>query len=209
MPGGLLSSPTPDRRLVLALAVAAVLAGCGQGRLPEGPLGARPENHDVVGEPVREGGAATIGFDGFFNGGPAPAVIDRLVIVSPRHIKLVGAYVTLGGPVGNWPTFPPSFPTSASGWHDNRYSVARWARRHIPAGAVIPPHQWAGITLGLHATAAHGSIAATDLYYHVGSAHYEWHGHIRMVLTSVNCRAPSSAPARNFCSYFSATHGSS
>jgi hypothetical protein len=184
---------------LLALITGAVVSGCGTGPLPEGPLGKNPENHDVVGQPVLSGGADTIGFDALFNPGPAPAVIDRLVIVSPRHIKLTGAYVTLGGPVGNWATFPPSFPTSASGRHENRYLISRWARRHIPAGAVIPPHQWAGIALGLHATAAHGSIAATDLYYHVGSAHYEWRGHIRIVLTSVNCRAPFSASAQNFC----------
>jgi len=54
-----------------------------------------------------------------------------------------------------------------------------------PAGAVIPPHQWAGIALGVKATSAHGSIAGIDLFYHVGSAHYEWHGHVRIVLTSI------------------------
>ena len=206
--GGLLSSPTPDRRPVrlpvaraamLALVLLAVLAGCG---LPEGPLGKRPENHQTVGEPVRQGGAATIGWDGFFNGGPAPAVIDRLVVVSPRHIKLIGAYVTIGGPVGNWVTFPPSFPRSARGRRESRYAISRWANRHKIAGAVIPPHRWAGIALGLEATSAHGSIAGIDVFYHVGDAHYEWHGHVRIVLTSVNCRAPSSAPARNFCSSY-------
>jgi len=203
-----LSSPLRNRLALLALLLA-VLTGCGQGKLPQGPLGSQPENHDTVGQPVQRGGADTIGFDGFYNGGNKPAVIDRLVIVSPRHIKLTGAYITLGGPIGNWPTFPPSFPTSPRARHDNRYAIWRWARRHAPAGAVIPPHQQAGIALGLAATAAHGSLARTDLYYHVGDAHYEWRGNIRIVLTSVDCRAPSSAPARNFCSYFSATQGRS
>jgi hypothetical protein len=201
--GGLLFSLTPDRRTrrvpaplspsraavlargLLALITLAVVSSCGSGQLPEGPLGKNPENHDTVGQPVRRGGADTIGFDAVFNGGSAPAVIDRLVIRSPRHIKLIGAYVTIGGPVGNWATFPPSFPRSASGRRENRYSISRWAHRHKPAGAVIPPHQWAGIALGLAATGAHGSIAGIDLFYHVGDAHYEWHGHIRIVLTSV------------------------
>lgn len=184
---------------MLALVLLAVLAGCGQGRLPEGPLGRFPENHDTVGQPLREGGADTIGFDALFNGGPAPAVIDRLVVVSPRHIKLIGAYVTIGGIVGNWPTFPPSFPRSASGRRENRYAISRWANRHKPAGAMIPPHRQAGIALGLEATNAHGSIAGIDLLYHVGCAHYEWHGHLRIVLTSVDCRAPFSASAQSFC----------
>jgi hypothetical protein len=148
---------------------------------------------------VPDGGADTIGFDSPFNGGRAPAVIDRLVVVSPRHIKLIGAYVTIGGPVGNWPTFPPSFPRSASGRRENRYSISRWANRHKTAGAIIPPHRWAGIALGLEVTSAHGSLSGLDLFYHVGSAHYEWHGHVRIVLTLVDCRAPVRASARTFC----------
>jgi hypothetical protein len=174
---------------------------CGQGQLHQGPLGSQPENHDTVGQPVQRGGADTIGFDGFYNGGTKPAVIDRVVIVSPRHINLIGAYVTIGGPIGNWTTFPPSFPTSAKGRHDNRYAIWRWARRHRAAGAVIPPHQQAGLALGLSATAAHGSLARTDVYYHVGNTHYEWRGSVRIVLTSVDCRAPSSASAQSFCRY--------
>jgi hypothetical protein len=202
--GGLLSSPTRNRLAVLALLLA-VLTGCGQGQLPQGPLGSQPENHDTVGQPVQRGGADTIGFDGFYNGGTKPAVIDRVVIVSPRHINLIGAYVTIGGPIGNWTTFPPSFPTSAKGRHDNRYAIWRWARRHRAAGAVIPPHQQAGLALGLSATAAHGSLARTDVYYHVGNTHYEWRGSVRIVLTSVDCRAPSSASAQSFCRYVERT----
>jgi hypothetical protein len=83
-----------------ALILAALLAGCTQSslaQLPVGPLGSRPENHDTVGTPARRGQSATVGQDGLFNGGAKPAVIDRLVIVSPRHIRLVGAYVTIGG----------------------------------------------------------------------------------------------------------------
>src|SRR5262252_3480408 len=94
--GGPSSSPTRNRLVVLVLLLA-VLTGCGQGQLPQGPLGSQPENHDTVGQPVLRGGADTIGFDGFYNGGTKPAVIDRLVIVSPRHVRLIGAYITLGG----------------------------------------------------------------------------------------------------------------
>jgi hypothetical protein len=93
-----------------------------------------PENHVVAGEPVVWGISDTMSVDALFKGGPAPAVIDRLVLVSPRHIRLTGAYVTIGGPVGNWPTFRPSFPQSASGRHDNRFVIKRWAIRHKPAG---------------------------------------------------------------------------
>jgi hypothetical protein len=167
----------------LALITGAVVSGCGSG-LPEGPLGKVPENHVVVGQPVRHGGADTIGIDAVFNSGSAPAVIDRLVLRSPRHIKLTGAYVTIGGVIGNWPTFPPAI-ASARKRPALAHAISAWAHRHKPAGGVIPPHQWAGIALGLEATSTHGSIAGIDLFYHVGSAHYEWHGHVRVVLTSI------------------------
>lgn len=170
---------------LLAMLIGAALAGCGAAQLPEGPLGKFPEHYDVAGQPVREGIADTIGLDLTFNGGLAPAVIDRLVLVSPRHIKLIGAYVTIGGIVGDWATFPPSFPTRSGARHDVRYAISAWAHRHKPAGAIIPPHRWAGIALGLEATSAHGSIAGIDLFYHVATAHYEWHGHIRLILTLV------------------------
>jgi hypothetical protein len=186
--------------VLVVIAGAAVLSGCqGPGQLPEGPLGKVPENHIVVGEPVVSGISDTIGFEAVFNGGSVPAVIDRLVLVSPRHIRLIGAFVTIGGPVGNWPTFPPSFPQTASGRHNNRYIIPRWANRRKPAGAIIPPHRWAGIALGLEATGAHGSIAGIDLLYHVGSAHYQWHGHMRIVLTLVHCQAPFSANTQWIC----------
>jgi hypothetical protein len=87
-------------RLGALILAAALLAGCTQSslaQLPVGPVGSRPENHDTVGTPARRGQAATVGQDGLFNGGAKPAVIDRRVIVSPRHIRLVGGYVTIGG----------------------------------------------------------------------------------------------------------------
>jgi hypothetical protein len=212
-----LSSPTPDhpgsraagpafawRKLALppgllaaALTALLVLSACGH-RLAEGPLGSRPENHTVAGEPVLLGGADTIGLDVVYNGGTAPAVISRLVLVSPRHIKLIGAYLTIGGPIGNWVTFPPVFP--ASDWNDV-YPIRWWADRHKPAGAVIPPHRWAGIALGLAVTgAARGSFAATDLFYSVGAAQYKWQSHIRIVLTRVDCHGPQiGVGKRAFC----------
>jgi hypothetical protein len=182
-----------SKRLAVLTLLLAVLTGCGQGQLPVGPL--QPENHVIVGQPVLRGGAITIGFDALYNKGAKPAVIDRVVIVSPRHIKLLGAYMVIGGVIGNWESFPPAIPA-----HGNPKSRL-WAARHRAVGAVIPPHKLGGLALGLAATAAHGSLAHTDVYYHVGNTHYEWRGTVRIVLTSVDCRKPSSKPARNFCRY--------
>ncbi|MGO9162758.1 MAG: hypothetical protein ACLP7J_19045 [Streptosporangiaceae bacterium] len=130
-----------------------------------------------------------MGVDSLYNGGNAPAVIDRLILVDPRHIKLVGAYITIGGSlVGNWETFPPparALYRAEPGVH--------WAGRHKPAGTIVPPHQWALVALGLEPTAAAGRIASIDLYYHVSTAHYEWQGHVAIGLT-VEPR-PTASPA--------------
>lgn len=178
-------------RLAAAITAAALVSACAPGQLPAGPLGARPENHGGVGQPELRGVPDTIGVDVMFNGGPRPAVIDRLVLVSPRHIKLVGAYVypAARGTFGGWPGFPPRYLRGRPG-SEYRGLVWAWAHRHIPAGAIIPPHQWAGVVLGLEATSARGSIASIDVFYHVGSARYEWQGHVRVVLTRVRDLVP-------------------
>ncbi|MGO9161219.1 MAG: hypothetical protein ACLP7J_10960 [Streptosporangiaceae bacterium] len=151
----------------------------GAGQLPEGPLGSRPENTGFQGDPARLGKPDTVGVDSLYNGGNVPAVIDRLILVSPRHIKLVGAYITIGGSlVGNWETFPP--PTRAL--YRSEPGV-HWAGRHRPAGTIVPGHQWALVALGLEPTAATGHIASIDIFYHVGTTRYEWHGHVAIGLT--------------------------
>jgi hypothetical protein len=188
--------------LPLLAVLAAMLSGCGLSHLPIGPLGTVAENDVVVGQPVPQGGADTIGDEVMFNGGSAPIVVDRLVLRSPRRIKLTGVYLTVGGPVGNWPTFPPSFPTGPRARYYDRYMIRAWAHRHKPAGTIIPPHTWAGVALGLEATSAHGSVAGVDVYYHVGRAQYEWHGKVQVVLTRVSCRPPISRPDRVFCHLF-------
>lgn len=164
---------------LLALITAAVVSGCGSG-LSEGPFGQKPENPTLVGQPVLIGGADTIGFDAVFNVGAAPAVIDRVVVRSPRHIKFLGAYVTVGNLIGDWTTFPPKITP-------RRGEFKTWVKRQKPGGAVIPSHNWGGIALGLAVTggAKKGSIEGINVFYHVGPGHYVWHGHIRIVLTSV------------------------
>ena len=162
---------------LLAVIAAVVVSGCGPG-LPEGPLSDKPENPTLVSQPMLRGGADTIGFDAVFNVGSAPAVIDRVVVRSPRHIKFIGAYVTVGGLIGNWAAFPPEIMPK-----DGEFKI--WVKRQKPAGAIIPPHSWAGIALGLAATSTKGSIDGINVFYHVGPARYEWHSHIRIVLTSV------------------------
>jgi hypothetical protein len=188
---------TRNRLAVLAVVLLAVLAGCGQGGLPAGPL--QPErNHLVIGQPVLSTGADTIGFDGLYNSGSQPAVIENIVIVSPRYIRFLGAYITPGTDLGSWPQFPPAIPAAGDP------KSAAWAASRKAAGAVIPSHKLGGLALGLAVTdsAAHGSLARTDVYYRVGRTQYEWRGNVKIVLTSVNCHAKRlTKPARTFCRY--------
>ena len=171
---------------MVAIAAAVLVSACAPGQLSVGPLGARPENQIVEGQPVQRGRADTITADVMYNGGRYPAVIDRLVLVSPRHIDLVGAYIcpAARGLVGNWAAFPPFFGNDRQR-AQIRGIIWAWAHRQEAVGAVIPPHQWAGITLGLEATAAQGSIARIDLFYNIGGVHYEYRGRTRIILTRV------------------------
>ncbi|MGO9081279.1 MAG: hypothetical protein ACLQDY_19940 [Streptosporangiaceae bacterium] len=171
---------------LLAVVTAAVLLFLlrpGTGQLTEGPLGSRPENPSAVGAPARLDQPDTVGVDSMYNAGPDPAVLDRLVLVSPRHIKLTGAYITLGDGgaiIGTVATFPPSASNL------RRYAPdVNWAGRHKPAGTIVAPHQWAAVALGLEPTAHIGRIASIDIYYHVGANRYEWLGHVAVVLTVV------------------------
>src|SRR6266851_311542 len=55
---------------------------------------------------------------------------------------------------------------------------------HVVAGQ--PVRQGMADTIGLDATYNGGPAPAViDLFYHVGSAYYEWRGHVRIVLTLV------------------------
>src|SRR5262249_38922888 len=162
--GGLLSSPTRNRLAVLAVLLA-VLTGCGQGQLPQGPLGSQPENHDTVGQPVLRGGAGTIGIRGVYNRGAQPAGRPQRLHPAPPSasspsppppISLTAANPPLADPSDNAPPSPPSFPPPPRPRQKNGSEIGGGPSPPPPAGAVIPPHQLAGLALGLSATAAHG-----------------------------------------------------
>jgi hypothetical protein len=145
---GPLSSPTRNRLAVLTLLLAG-LTGCGQGQLPQGPLGSQPENHDTVGQPVLRGGADTIGFDGFYNGGTKPAVIDRLVIVSPATSSSPARTSPSADPSATGRPSPRPFPpppghgtttdTPSGGGPDATRPPARSSRRTSRPGS---PSAW-------------------------------------------------------------------
>jgi hypothetical protein len=103
------------RRLLLGLLAAAILAAVlvavlrlSGSVLATGPLGP-PGNHDSNCLPGRpKNSVGTEGNQPVTNSGHDTIVIDRLVLASPHHLKLTGAYLVPGrGLVGTWLSFPP------------------------------------------------------------------------------------------------------
>ena len=160
---------------VIVAALAAVLAAACGGGLPQGPLGPT-EKASTACVPARVGQARTDGIDGAENTGRTTVVIDRIALASPRHIRLIGAYVVPGE---NWIGVAATFPPPASSIRPG----VNWSARHKPAGSRIPPGKWVGFVVGLapvsHATA---STAGLVVFYHVGSTQYQWRSRVRIVI---------------------------
>lgn len=150
---------------VLAAVLVVVVRSSGSV-LTIGPLGP-PGNHDsncLPGGPkVR---VDTEGNQNVTNSGHDTIVVDRLVLASPRHLKLTGAYLVPGqGLVGTWPSFPPP-----AGKVD-RY--VQWNRRERPAGARIPPGQTVNLVFGVEQTTnGPGSTAGIEVLYHDGGTRH-------------------------------------
>lgn len=169
-----MSRPARLTGWLIVAALAAVLAtACAA--LAQGPLGPT-ENVSTACVPARVGQARTDNMDGVKNTGRETAVIDRIALAPPRHIKITGAYVIPGE---HWIGWAATFPPTASSIPAN----VDWSGRHTAAGARVPPGKWAGFVVGLapvsHATA---STAGLIVFYHVGRAQYEWRSRVRIVL---------------------------
>ena len=72
-----------------------------------GPLGP-PGNYDTNCLPGKPFQAVTEGNQGVTNGGPDAIILDRMLLISPRHLRLTGAYVVpyTKNLVGSWLQFP-------------------------------------------------------------------------------------------------------
>jgi len=170
-----MSRPARLTRWLIVAALAAVLfTACAS--LVQGPLGPTENDSTACVPAAGVGQALTIGIDSAKNTGGTTLVIDRIALASPRHIRLTGAYVVPGeNLVGEEATFPP--PASEIP------ANVQWSRRHKPAGARLSPGQWSGFVVGLAPVSrATASTAGLVVFYHVGSAQYEWRSHVRIVI---------------------------
>lgn len=168
------------RSLVLALALAAALGGCG-GRSPASPAGPAGPAGPATGGPLSSGngigdpsppgsicapGGQTwaFGLDQFTNYGHTAVVLDRVVLVRPRNEQLVGSYAVPGDRVVGVVHWPPANPQTQPAWKD----------RQPVHGFRLAPGQSFNLVLGVAAIS--GSRRATSrgmlVYYHDSSGTY-------------------------------------
>src|SRR5438067_2447269 len=124
----------------------ALLAGCSASARhgpAAGPLG-YPDGANQSGlcQPDLHGQPETVATDDIRNNGHHTVVIDRLVLVRPRHLALVGSYIVPGQfAVGQWASFPPPARQLDMG--------VQWASRHVTTGALVLPGHWINPVIGL------------------------------------------------------------
>jgi hypothetical protein len=164
---------------LIPVAAAAAIVGYifvpGSASLGSGPLGP-PGNPDTACLPVSPGQADTEGLQNPTNNSGDTLVIDHVALASPQNITLVGAYIVPGtGLVGAWRGFPPP-----AGQLAKDVSLARWRRA---VGARVLPGQTIDVVVGLAPTSrATASTAGIEVFYHDGSAEYEWVCKLRVIL---------------------------
>jgi hypothetical protein len=167
----------------IALLAAAAVASCGGSR-PAGPF-AEPRDYSVQCQPLAGHKVTTFGDDSVRNYGKATAVIDKVTFVRPRHLRVlrIWAVPTTADLAGmSWGVPPPPRSYHLAGWH--------WNQRHLAKGARVPPA--AGkydrmnllVVVALTPGAQRGSMAAMDIWYHVGANAYRFRTSLGLVVVN-------------------------
>lgn len=147
----------------LAYGLALLLAACSSGGLSEnGPFGNFGQNSGTLCQWARPGGVLQDGFEEFNDTG-GTATIDKVVLVHPRHLRLLAAWVGEGdSPIGE---LGRGYPHPTKAW------------KHIP-GAVVHPNRGQeviNLVIVVKPSGKLGTATAIDMYYHVGETHYLLH----------------------------------
>jgi hypothetical protein len=148
----------------LACGLALLLAACGSGGLSDnGPFGNSGQNSGTLCYPVRPGGVVQDGFEEYYDTG-GTATIDKVVLVHPRHLRLVAAWVSeQNGPVAV--ALGGGYPHPTRTW------------QHAAGAVVHHTHGDEVITLVavVKLTGKLGTASAINMYYHIGGIHYLRH----------------------------------
>ena len=164
--------------VVLVLALASVLGGCGS----RGPVTYRPVRDDPVTDgPLSSGNGihdpsprSTIcapggqpwafGLDRFTNYGHATVILDQVVLLHPRNEHLVGSFAVPGDRVVGVVHWPPRNPQTQPAWNE----------RQPVRGFRLAPGKSFNMVLGV-AAIARGRRATSQgmqVYYHDSSGTY-------------------------------------
>ncbi len=169
-----------------ALALAAVLAGCGSSG--DGPLGPVEANGYACITQL-DHGILTNGWPFVQNSSTSPAVIDKVGLANSRGLQLLGALAvpTSEDFYGVQPGYPNNH-LALPGFH--------WAQRRNAVGDAIPHsppggHKWTDLLFVMRLTASGGHATGVDIWYHVGSTHY----HLRTVFGLYVVTCPSGSPS--------------
>jgi hypothetical protein len=144
----------------LACGLAILLAACStSGGYTDGPFGNDGGYSGTVCLPARPGGVVTDSFEDFNDTG-GTATVDKVVLVHPRHLRLVAVWVAeANGPVGK---FGRGYPKPGREW------------QHVP-GAVVRHtrgNQTISVVIVVKPSGRLGTATAVNLYYHSGGMHY-------------------------------------
>jgi hypothetical protein len=147
----------------LACGLALLLAACGSSGLSDnGPFGNFGQNSGSLCQWARPGGVLQDGFEQFNDTG-GTAVIDKVMLVHPRHLRLLAAWAGEGiTPIGK---LGRGYPHPTSAW------------KRIPGAIVHHTHGQIGINVVIvvKPSGKLGTAEAIDLYYRSGGVRYLLH----------------------------------
>jgi len=164
--------------------LAAALASCGSS-LPAGPF-AEPRTPSIQCTPLAGHKVMTFGDDFVQNHGKATAVIDKVTFVHPHHLRVLRIWAVpttadLAGALSGPPP-PADPPWQMVGW--------QWNHRHLAKGARVPPATGRYDRMNLVAVvsltpgARRGTMAAMDIWYHVGVSRYRFRTSLGLVVVN-------------------------
>lgn len=151
--------------VALATALACCLGGCGGGLATDGPLGGGAFGSISGGNdcaPAHVGQPETFGDERFTNHGHATVVLDRVILLHPRHERLIGSYAVPGIYLTGQVPWPPSWGVPPT-----------WKDRQPVHGFRLAPGRSFNMALGVTATTTGmASSQGMVIYYHDPAGSY-------------------------------------
>lgn len=164
--------------LVVAVALAAAVAGCsgGGGPATDGPLSGGAFGSISGGADCVPGGQPqTFGDERFTDHAHATVVLDRVVLLHPHHERLIGSYAVPGTLLIGTMPWPPRYRGLPPTWKD----------RQPVHGFRLAPGKTFNLVLGVAATTTgRASSRGVVIYYHDPAGRYMTSNHLAMIIAA-------------------------